>query len=82
MLRAVSGWSYILQKQLSSVLTDSLLVHAVLKKDNWRDCQDWTRKIKIQSRRVKGFLTILWMPSLYGVDGLKKQTVLLTKEQS
>ena len=35
------------------ICTDSLSVRAVLKKDNWRDCQDWTRKIKIQSRRVK-----------------------------
>ena len=47
-------------------------MHAVLKKDNWRDCQDWTRKIKIQSRRVKGFVTILWVPSHYGVHGIEK----------
>ena len=50
------------------ICTDSLSAHAVLKKDNWRDCQDWIRKIKIQSRRVKGFVTILWVLSHYGVD--------------
>ena len=61
------------------ICTDSLPVHAVLKKDNWRDCQDWTRKIIIQSRRVKGFITILWVPSHYGVDGIEKADSLADK---
>ena len=67
------------QVETTVICTDSLLVHAVLKKDNWRDCQYWTRKIKIQSRRVKGFLTILWMPSLYGVDGIEEADSLADK---
>ena len=62
------------------ICTDSLSVHAVLKKDNWRDCQDSTRKIKIQSRRVKGFVTILWVPSHYAVDGIEEADSLADKE--
>ena len=61
------------------ICTDSLSVHAVLKKDNWRDCQDWTREIIIQSRRVKGFVTILWVPSHYGVDGIEEAYSLADK---
>ena len=61
------------------ICTDSLSVHAVLKKDNWRDCQDWTREIIIQRRRVKGFVTILWVPSHYGVDGIEKADILAEK---
>ena len=54
------------------ICTDNLSVHAVLKKDNWRDCQDWTRKIKIQSRRVIRVVTILWVQSHYGVDSIEE----------
>ena len=61
------------------ICTDSLSVHAVLKKDNWRDCQDWTRKIKIQSRRVKGFVTILWVPWHYGVHSIEEADSLADK---
>ena len=50
-----------------------------MKKDNWRDCQDWTRKIKIQSRRVKGFVTILWVPWHYGVEGIEEADSLADK---
>ena len=59
--------------------TDNLSVNSVLKKYNWRDCQDSTRKIKIQSSRVKGFVTILWVPSHYGVDGIEKTDSLADK---
>ena len=62
------------------ICTDNLSVHAVLKKYNWRDCQDSTRKIKIQSSRVKGFVTILWVPSHYAVDGIEEADSLADKE--
>ena len=58
MLRAVSGWSYILQKQLSSVLTDSLSVHAVLKKDNWRDCQDSEQESQRVCHNIMGAVAV------------------------
>ena len=58
------------------ICTDSLPVHAVLKKDNWRD---WTREIIIQSTRVKGFVTILWVPSHYRVDSIEKAGSLADK---
>ena len=62
------------------ICTDSLSVHAFLKKDNWRDCQDWIREIIIQRRRVKGFVTILWVPSHYAVDGIEEADSLADKE--
>ena len=61
------------------ICTDSLPVHAVLKKDNWRDCQDWTREIIIQRRRVKGFVTIIWVLSHHRVDGIEKADSLADK---
>ena len=61
------------------ICIDSLSVHAVLKKDNWRDCQSWTIKIKIQSRRVKGFVIMLWVPSQYGIDGIVEADSLVDK---
>ena len=51
------------------ICTDSLSVHAALEKDNWKDAQDWIRKIKLQSRKMAGQVTILWVPSHCGVEG-------------
>ena len=61
------------------IFTDNLSVHAVLKKGNWRDCQDSTRKIKIQSRRVIGFVTVVWVPSHYRVDGIEEADSIADK---
>ena len=71
MLRALY-WMELHPAEITVICTDILSVHAVLKKDNWRDCQDWTRKIKIQSRRVKGFVIILLVPSHYWVDSIEE----------
>ena len=40
------------------ICTDSLSVHAALEKDDWKDCQDWIRKIKMQARKVTETVTI------------------------
>ena len=52
-----------------AICTDSLSVHAVLKNDDWRDAQDWVRKIKLLSRLTSNNVTIIWVPSHCGVDG-------------
>ena len=51
-----------------AICTDSLSVHAVLKNDDWRDAQEWVRKIKLISRQTSN-VTIIWVPSHCGVDG-------------
>ena len=51
-----------------AICTDSLSVHAVLKNDDWRDVQEWVRKIKLISRQTSN-VTIIWVPLLCGVDG-------------
>ena len=51
------------------ICTDSLSVFAALKKDDWKDAQDWIRKIKLQCRKIDGQVTVLWGPSHCGVDG-------------
>ena len=37
------------------------------------------QKDKDSEQEVKGFLTILWMPSLYGVDGIEEADSLADK---
>ena len=49
--------------------THNLSVHAALKKDCWKDAQDWIRKIKLQCRKLQGQVTLLWVPSHCGVEG-------------
>ena len=51
------------------ICTDSLSVHAALKKDCWKDAQDWIRKIKLQCRKLQGIVKLLWVPSHCGVEG-------------
>ena len=78
MLRALY-WMELHPAEITVICTDSLSVRAVLKKDSGGDCQFWIRKIKIQSRRVKGFVTILWVPSHYRVDGIEEADSLADK---
>ena len=51
------------------ICTDSLSVHAALKKDCWKDAQDWISKIKLQCSKLQGIVTLLWVPSHCGVEG-------------
>ena len=68
MLRALE-WLETHPVEKTVICTDSLSVHAALRKDDWRDAQDWIRKIKLQSRKVEGEVTILWVPSHCGIEG-------------
>ena len=68
MLRALE-WLEEHPAKSTLICTDSLSVHAALEKDDWKDCQDWIRKIKMQARKVTGTVTIVWVPSHCGVDG-------------
>ena len=71
MLRALE-WLEMKPAETAIICTDSLSVHAALKKDDWKDAQDWVRKIKLQSRKIGGKVTIVWVPSHCGVDGNEK----------
>ena len=68
MLRALE-WLEEHPAKSTLICTDSLSVHAALEKNDWKDCQDWIRKIKMQARKVTGTVTIVWVPSHCGVDG-------------
>ena len=68
MLRALE-WLESHPVEKAVICTDSLSVHAALRKDDWKDAQDWIRKIKLQSRKIESQVTVLWVPSHCGIEG-------------
>ena len=44
-------------------------IHRALANDDWKDAQDWVRKIKELSYILETTVTILWIPSHCGCEG-------------
>lgn len=53
----------------ATICTDSLSLQKALANDDWKDAQDWLRKIKEKSYTLKTEVTILWLPSHCGCEG-------------
>ena len=53
----------------ATICTDSLSLQKALANDNWKDAQNWLRKIKEKSYTLKTEVTILWLPSHCGCEG-------------
>ena len=53
----------------ATICTDSMSIHKALANDNWKDAQDWVRKIKELSYTLETNVTILWIPSHCGCEG-------------
>ena len=53
----------------ATICTDSMSVHKALANDDWKNAQDWTRKIKEKCHQLKTDTSILWIPSHCGCEG-------------
>ena len=53
----------------TTICTDSLSLQKALANDDWKDSQDWIRKIKETCHRIQGEVTVLWIPSHCGCEG-------------
>ena len=53
----------------ATICTDSMSLHKALANDDWKDAQDWIRKIKEKSYHLQTDTTILWIPSHCGCAG-------------
>ena len=68
LLRALE-WIDDNQAKSATICTDSMSTHKALAIDDWKDAQDWTRKIKEKCYQLESEITILWIPSHCGCDG-------------
>ena len=66
--RAVE-WLSVNKPRTATICTDSMSLHKALSNDDWRDAQDWLRKIKEASFLLESEVTILWVPSHCGCEG-------------
>ena len=53
----------------ATICTDSMSLHKALSNDDWKDAQDWLRRIKEASYELETDVTILWVPSHCGCEG-------------
>jgi ribonuclease HI len=68
LLRALE-WLEENSPETATICTDSMSIHEALANDNWKDAQDWVRKVKEKSYVLTGKITILWIPSHCGCEG-------------
>ena len=68
LLRALE-WIEEHQVKTATICTDSMSVHKALANDDWKDAQDWLRKIKEKCHQLETKITILWVPSHCGCEG-------------
>ena len=68
LLRALE-WLEENQVRTATICTDSMSVHKALANDDWKNAQDWTRKIKEKCHQLKTDTSILWIPSHCGCEG-------------
>ena len=64
----------------ATICTDSLSLHKALANDDWKDAQDWLRKIKEKSHLLETDITILWIPSHCGCEGNEEADRLADEE--
>ena len=68
LLRALE-WLEVNSAETATICTDSMSIHEALANDDWKDAQDWVRKVKEKSYVLTGKITILWIPSHCGCEG-------------
>ena len=68
LLRALE-WIQNNKPSSATICTDSMSIHRALANDDWKDAQDWVRKIKELSYILETTVTILWIPSHCGCEG-------------
>jgi len=56
-------------RESTTICTDSLSLQKALTNDDWKDSQDWIKKIKKMCHRIQGEITVLWIPSHCGCEG-------------